>query len=162
MELGGIHHDRERVFLISTTHGAENHSLAAARATLKIFREQPVVEHIWSTGKALIDGFNAAAAEAGIGDFFQALGVPCNPYIVAKDRNGAVSLPLRTIFLQELIKHGIIANNFTPNWSHSAADVDRTAEAARSALRVVARALDEGWEKYLDGSPTKPVFRTYN
>ena len=31
MELGGLHHARERVFLLSTTHGAETHSLAAAQ-----------------------------------------------------------------------------------------------------------------------------------
>ena len=34
MELGGLYHDRERVFLLSTTHGAETHALAAAIATM--------------------------------------------------------------------------------------------------------------------------------
>ena len=32
MELGGLDHDKERVFLMSTTHGAETHALAAAIA----------------------------------------------------------------------------------------------------------------------------------
>ena len=30
MGLGGLDHDKERVFLMSGTHGAENHGLAAA------------------------------------------------------------------------------------------------------------------------------------
>ena len=35
MERGGLHHDGERVFLLSTTHGAETHALAAALETMK-------------------------------------------------------------------------------------------------------------------------------
>jgi len=31
MELGGLKHDRERVFLLSTTHGAETHALASIK-----------------------------------------------------------------------------------------------------------------------------------
>jgi glutamate-1-semialdehyde 2,1-aminomutase len=34
MRLGGSDHDRERVFLLSTTHGAQTHELAAAIATM--------------------------------------------------------------------------------------------------------------------------------
>jgi glutamate-1-semialdehyde 2,1-aminomutase len=38
MKLGGLDHTRERVFLLSTTHGAETHSLAAAWETLNVYR----------------------------------------------------------------------------------------------------------------------------
>ena len=38
MRLGGLDHDSERVFLLSTTHGAETHSLAAAWETLNVDR----------------------------------------------------------------------------------------------------------------------------
>ena len=43
MERGGIYHDKQRVFLLSTTHGAETHSLAAGIATMKFYQENPVV-----------------------------------------------------------------------------------------------------------------------
>jgi glutamate-1-semialdehyde 2,1-aminomutase len=36
MERGGLEHDQERVFLLSTTHGAETHGLAAAIATMHV------------------------------------------------------------------------------------------------------------------------------
>ena len=36
MEAGGIYHDRERVFLLSLTYGAETHCLAAALETMRI------------------------------------------------------------------------------------------------------------------------------
>src|SRR5439155_16536341 len=34
MQLGGIDHDRERVFLLSSTHGGETHAIAAGIATV--------------------------------------------------------------------------------------------------------------------------------
>ena len=36
MELGGLHHDRERVFLLSTTHGAEHAGLVAGITTMAV------------------------------------------------------------------------------------------------------------------------------
>ena len=42
MELGGLHHDRERVFLLSTTHGAEHAGLVRI-TTMPVSREEPVV-----------------------------------------------------------------------------------------------------------------------
>ncbi|MDD1710847.1 MAG: glutamate-1-semialdehyde 2,1-aminomutase, partial [Methanoregulaceae archaeon] len=53
MELGGIHHDKDRVFLLSTTHGAENHALAAALKTIEIYKEKAVIEHLWRQGERL-------------------------------------------------------------------------------------------------------------
>ena len=50
MRLGGLdHHDRARVFLLSTTHGAETHALAAAIATMRVYQHECVIEHL--TGK---------------------------------------------------------------------------------------------------------------
>ena len=162
MELGGLDHDKERVFLISTTHGAENHALAAARATLKIFRENTVIEGLWQRGQELKDGLNRAASGAGAAEYFEAGGVPCSPWFTIRDKSGEASLPLRTLFLQEMVTRGVLINYLAPNWSHTIDDIARTCEAAESSLAVLRRAVDEGWEKYLDGAPVRPVFRQYN
>ena len=53
MQLGGLEHDQPRVFLLSTTHGAETHALAASLETIKIYRERNVVEFLWQQGKRL-------------------------------------------------------------------------------------------------------------
>src|ERR1017187_9608214 len=53
MRLGGLEHDQPRVFLLSTTHGAETHALAASLETLRIYREQNVVEFLWKQGERL-------------------------------------------------------------------------------------------------------------
>ncbi|MCS6944274.1 MAG: glutamate-1-semialdehyde 2,1-aminomutase, partial [Sutterellaceae bacterium] len=50
MELGGLRHSKKRVFLLSTTHGAEYPSLAAAMATMAIYRCEPVVQRLYEAG----------------------------------------------------------------------------------------------------------------
>lgn len=162
LDLGGLSHDGKRVFLISTTHGAENHALAAGMATLDIFKTEPVIEHMWAIGKRLIDGLNAAAADAGIAAQVNAYGYPCSPALATLDGEGKPSMEFRTLFLQEMVRRGVIANYFAPGWSHTEAQVDLTVAAAREAFGVYARALDDGWGKYLEGPVVKPVFRPYN
>jgi glutamate-1-semialdehyde 2,1-aminomutase len=162
MELGGIHHSNPRVFLLSTTHGAETHSLAACIATISEMQEQDVVGHIWKMGQALQDNFNALAREMGLSEAIVCAGYPCSPAIIAKDRDGHASMPLRTLFLQEMISQGVLIPYIAISFSHSESDVSRTLEAARRALAVYARALDEGTDKLLVGQPVKPVFRRFN
>ncbi|MEM9411578.1 MAG: glutamate-1-semialdehyde 2,1-aminomutase, partial [Planctomycetota bacterium] len=58
LELGGLYHDKERVFLLSTTHGAETHSLAAAIATMKFYQEHPVIETLEERGFSLKSGID--------------------------------------------------------------------------------------------------------
>lgn len=162
MELGGLFHGKPRVFLISTTHGAENHSLAAARAVLRVFREQNVVDHMWRIGGLLIQGLNEAARGAGIARHFKAFGFPCNPAYAITDQPGTPSAGLRTLFMQEMVKGRVLMPYLAPALAHTEADVARTVETAAGAMRVVARALDDGWENLLDGEPVKPVFREFN
>jgi len=162
MELGGIHHDKKRVFLISTTHGGENLSLAAMRAALMVYREQPVVAHLWKVGGALIEGLNEAAKSAGLADYFEAYGFSCSPYFACYDQSGAPSAELRTLFLQEMIKRNIVVNYFSPSYSHSMDDVSQTIEAAAETFQVYARAVEHGSEGLLQGPAVKPVFRPYN
>ena len=162
MELGGVRHGKKRVFLISTTHGAENHALAAMRAAIGVYRTENVIEHLWKIGGQLMDEMNSAAAEAGLSENFKAVGFPCSPYYECRDADGNVSLPLRTLFLQETIHNGVMMSNVTPSFSHTELEVDLTIAAVGSALKVYARALEDGWEKYLDGPVVKPVFRPHN
>lgn len=54
----------ERCFISGTYHG-ELTGMAAAKATLKILRTKPVVEHIWRVGSELQDGFDEAFDRLG-------------------------------------------------------------------------------------------------
>jgi len=162
MELGGLRHGAKRVFLLSATHGAENHALAAARAVMRVYREEPIIEQIWRVGQKLIEGLNAAARQAGIGERFSAYGYPCSPYYVCKDAAGEPSTAFRTLFMQEMIRHGVLLTYAAPSAAHHDADIEVTTEAARKSFNTYARALASGVEQFLEGPPVKPVFRAHN
>jgi glutamate-1-semialdehyde 2,1-aminomutase len=162
MELGGLDHDRERVFLLSTTFGAETHSLAAALETMRIYEREPVIEHLYRQGERLIRGLNQAIADHELEGYFGLTGKPCNLVYFTCDANKERSQPFRTLFLQEIIKRGVIAPSLVVSHSHSDEDIDRTIDAINDALGVYRMALEDGVEKYLVGRSVKPVFRKFN
>jgi glutamate-1-semialdehyde 2,1-aminomutase len=162
MELGGLWHDRERVFLLSTTHGAETHAMAACLKTIDIYRENHVVDHFWQCGRALADGVTRIAGELGIAEFFQVAGKACNLVYVTRDADKQPSQVFRTLFLQEMIKRGVLAPSLVVSYSHGEQEIAKTLEAVGEALNVYAKALREGPERYLEGRPVKPVFRKRN
>jgi len=162
MELGGLEHDRPRVFLLSTTHGAETHALAASLETIRIYREQDVIAFLWKQGERLREMISRSIAENGLEGAFEVVGRSCNLIFATRDQDHKPSQAFRTLFMQELIRHGIVAPSFVVSFSHSDVDIERTAEAVYAAHRVYRKALDEGVEKYLEGRPVKPVFREYN
>lgn len=164
MELGGIRATgKERVFLISTTHGGENHGLAAGLAVLDVLETNDVSGHIWRIGRALREGTQRIASACGLGDLIKSSELEPTLYFDYFDAQGTPSLPLKTLFAQEMIGRGILfAGRFVPTFSHTEADVERTLEAYADACAVYKRAVESGTEKFLVGEPVKPVFRQYN
>jgi glutamate-1-semialdehyde 2,1-aminomutase len=162
MELGGLDHDKPRVFLLSTTHGAETHALGASLETIRIYRDNDVVGYLWKQGERLSALVNRSIAENHLEGFFELAGRPCNLIFMTHDQNQVRSQPFRTLFMQELIRRGVIGPSFVVSYSHTDADIDRTAEAAHGALAMYRKALDEGIDKYLEGRPVKPVYRRFN
>lgn len=163
MKLGSIEFEgQERVFLLSTTHGAEMSALAAFIATVKVMQEQNVIEHIWQYGQKLMHVINNVAKDYGINDYFIADGIPCSPYYITLDKNKENSYPLRTLFNQEMIKKGVFMPWIALSLSHTEKELEKTEEALRHAMKIYSLALEDGYEKYLEGHIIKPVFRKYN
>ncbi len=161
MELGGLNHSRERVFLLSTTHGAETHSIAAGIATAKCYQQMGVIETLEARGAQLRKGIERITGELGIQDKFGVISRNCNLLFYTRDPEGKPSQPFRTLFMQELVRRRIIAPSFVVSFSHTEADIAQTLDAIGESLVIYKRALSEGHEKYLHGRPVKPVFRKY-
>lgn len=161
MELGGFDHVHRRVFLMSTTHGAETHALAAALATMQIYGNEPVVETLYARGARLRAGIDAIVAELHLEEQFALMGRDCGLLYATRDETGAPSQPFRTLFLQEMMNRGVIAPSFVVSYSHTERDIDATIEIAGEALWVYSRGLREGIGKYLQGRPVKPALRNY-
>lgn len=161
MELGGLNHSRERVFLLSTTHGAETHSIAAGLATYQCYQELGVIDVLYARGAALRAGIARITQELGLQKYFGVVSRDCNLLFFTRDAEGQPSQPLRTVFMQELIRRRIIAPSLVVSYSHSEKDIAYTLEAIGEALMVYKQALTDGYEKYLLGRPVKPVFRRF-
>jgi glutamate-1-semialdehyde 2,1-aminomutase len=163
MKLGGILDEgRERIFLTSTTHGAEMSGLGAFIKTIEICKRDNVTDHLWSYGEKLVDGINGIAKELGIGDHFFVEGAACSPNYTALDKDKNVSLAFRTLFSQEMIRNNILMPFIALSYSHKETELEITLAAARKVLAVYAAALENGIEKYLHSPVIKPVFRKYN
>lgn len=163
MEVGAINRPgQERTFLVSTTHGGEMASLAAFLETVAVYEEKDVVGHLWDYGAKLMTGLEAVAREAGVAQAFQLQGNAISMNYLTFDRAGEASLPLRTLFSQEMIRNGVLMPWIAQSFAHGETELQRTLEAARAALKVYAQALDGGVERFLEGPAIKPVFRQYN
>lgn len=160
MELGGLEQDAPRVFLLSATHGGETHALAAARETLDMTREGRVTDTVWAVGRALQNGLNHASAAAGLGDVVACGGYPCSPILTfAAERSDG----LRTLFMQEMARRGVLIPYIAPSVSHGEEELAFTIGAAEESLKVVRRVLDgEPLERLLVGPPVQRVFRRFN
>jgi len=161
MELGGIRCERERVFLLSTTHGAETHALAAAMAVMRIYREEAIVERLEDRGRRLGAIVGDVIAAHGLEEHVLLLGRPSNMVFATLDADGQRSQPFRTLFLQGLVEGGVLGPSFVVSAALSDDDLDRTGEAVDRALAGYAAALDGGIERWLRGRPVRPVMRPF-
>jgi glutamate-1-semialdehyde 2,1-aminomutase len=163
MMLGGLEHPSPRVFLLSTTNGGETHSLAAAIATIREMTERRVIEHMWRVGEMLMTGFNAIAREFGVNKHIEMIGYPCSPAITFLDRDKRHDAALRSLFLQETIREGVLIPYVAPSYAHGELEVEQTLQAVRNAMPLLRKALERGdASSFVVGSIVKPVFRRFN
>lgn len=163
MELGGLKHNKRRVFLLSQTHSSETVGLAACRATLEECQRVDISRHIWSLGKKLVDGFRALAKAEGVAEYVRIIGFDCNPQIVCTHLDGTPWPELSTSFHEELISWGVLMPWITITYSHGQEELDQTFEALRLAMRKIAGVVATGRvRESFEGDPVKPVFRPFN
>ena len=163
MELGSITNKKEeRVFLLSTTHGAEMNGLAAFIETIKFLKTNNVIKHNWDYGNRLIFEGNKIAKKIGIDKFFYFSGIACSPIFNCLDKEKKNSLEFRTLFLQEMIKQKVLIPWVSISYRHNKKTLKKTLLALEKTLIVYKKALKYGIKKYLKGHTVKPVFRKFN
>ncbi|MFI5692997.1 glutamate-1-semialdehyde 2,1-aminomutase [Kribbella sp. NPDC051586] len=162
MERGGLRDERERVFLLSTTHGAETHALAAAVAVMDVYAEEGIVERLHAVGESLAAGVREVAASAGVEDHVVVRGRASNLVFATLDENLEPSQSYRTLFLRELILGGVIGPSFVVSAALTEEDIARTVDVVGQACVMYRKALDAGDPSpWTGGRPVKPVFRRY-
>jgi glutamate-1-semialdehyde 2,1-aminomutase len=162
MELGGLRTDASRVFLLSTTHGPETAGLAAYLAVARTYRERDVVGEMEAAGVALATAVSAEIEAAGLAEFVEVLGRPSCLVFATRDADGQPSQAYRTLFLQELIRHGVLGQSFVVSAAHTDDDIRHTAEAVAAALVVYGKAVDAASvDGLLVGRPVAPALRSH-
>lgn len=145
----------------SMTFGGEALSLASAIATINEMKEKHVIEHIWAKGTLLKEGYNRLSREMGLREYTWCVGLPCHTQFVFKDKSGKDDLDLKSLFLQETIKRGILFSGVQNiSFSHTDSDLEKALTAIKAAFDIMKKAVDENRVSYyLEGKPVQPVFR---
>ncbi|QKW09696.1 glutamate-1-semialdehyde 2,1-aminomutase [Streptomyces sp. NA04227] len=160
MERGGLRHSGDRVFLLSTTHGAETHALAAAMAVQTTYVEEGITARLHALGERLAAGVRDVAAGMGVGDHLVLRGRASNLVFATLDENRQPSQQYRTLFLRRLLAGGVLAPSFVVSSALDDADIDRTVDVVAQACAVYRKALEAADPTpWLGGRPVKPVFR---
>lgn len=162
MELGGIRREGEdKLFLISTTHGAETTGLAAMIATIEAFKQHNMIESNWTRGATLKLRLEQIVRKHGLDSALQLLGYPCLFVLVCRNPAGAPDDAFRTLMMQEMIARGVLFQGMIyPTWSHQQPEMDHLARAFDESCAIYRKAIDAGsTNNLLIGRPAKPVFR---
>ena len=149
----------EDVFFF-TTFGGEALSLAAAKATIEELRDRGGPTVLSRQGRKLREGYNQAAAEAGVSDYTRCVGFDVRT-VVTFDAAAGPPLVLKSFVQQELIKRGVLWSGFhNMCLSHDDEDVAHVLAAYREVLPLLKNAVDSGdVARRLRGTPVEPVFR---
>ncbi|MBP6421667.1 MAG: glutamate-1-semialdehyde 2,1-aminomutase [Propionivibrio sp.] len=162
MELGGIRREGDdKLFLISTTHGAETTGLAAMIATIEEFKRHDMIASNWARGEALKQRLEQTVRKHGLESSLQLVGYPCLFVLVCRDAAGVPDDAFRTLMMQEMIARGVLFQGmFYPTWSHQQPEMDHLAMAFDESCAIYRKAIGAGTtDGLLIGRPAKPVFR---
>lgn len=163
MELGSIvKKNEERVFLLSTTHGAEMSSLGAFIQCISFLKEKNVIQKNWDTGNELFKTVNQISKSLNIEKNFKLKGIVCSPYYETRNLSGELDPSLRTLFMQEMIKNGVLMPWISICYRHDKTILKKTINAVEKSLHVFKKALNGNVKNFLKGHIIKPVFRKFN
>jgi len=114
----------EDVFF-SGTFGGETLSLAAANTIIDKYRKENVIEHLNEIGKYLLNQLNLLIKDQNLEEYFSTSGHPSWSFLHIKERDKYNSFEIKTFFLQETLKRGIITlGTHNLSYSHTKKDVD--------------------------------------
>ena len=162
MELGGIRAEGEdKLFLISSTHGAETTGLAAMLATIEAFKAENMIESNWLRGEILKSTLEKIIEKHQLSSFLKILGYPCLFALACHNSKGEVDDFYRTLIMQEMIARGVLFQGlFYPTWSHQQLEINHISMAFDESCKIYRQAIEAGsTEQLLIGRPVKPVFR---
>jgi glutamate-1-semialdehyde aminotransferase/spore coat polysaccharide biosynthesis protein SpsF (cytidylyltransferase family) len=150
----------EEIFF-SFTFGGEAASLAAAMATLDVMERENYWQHVWKQGAKLQHAYRELAGQHRLTELTDCGGLPPWTVITFQDSQPWSALQLKSLFQQEMIRHGILfSGSQFISLAHSDDDIERTIHAYGEAFRVLRFALDcTAVDYFTQGEPIELIFR---
>jgi len=150
----------EEIFF-SFTFGGETLSLAASLATMTKMQNKPVIETIKKSGQKLLDGITKIIDENELNDIFHIGGQPTWTILGMKDTEKYCSWTLKTLFLQEMLKRGILTlGSHETTYAHSDEDIDKLLKSYHEVMPILKNGIrNERVIELLDCNPLTPLFK---
>ncbi len=104
---------------VSSTFGGEGVGLAAARATIKIYQREPVIERLWKTGETLMDSVPELE------------GYPVHPHFPGEGKWGETTDLSRKAAQKGVLFH---PSGLNPMYEHTGEDINQTVDVLRELL----------------------------
>ena len=122
----------------SGTFGGETLSLAAANAIINKYKKEKVVDHFYEIGTYLLERLNRIIDNENLGDIFWTSGHPAWSFLHIKEQEEYNSFEIKTFFLQESLKRGIITlGTHNLSFSHTKREIDRLIEVYAEVLPMI-------------------------
>lgn len=162
MRLGGLEPEGDRkLFLLSSTHGAESVGFAAMISTVEYIQRENVIPENWRRGELLQARLQEHISLSGLEHHLRVIGYPPLLQIAVEGTEGITAAELSTLLRQEMIARGVLFQSlFVMTPSHGESEISETVTAFAEACKVIRNAVELGSiDGLLTGPPVKPVFR---
>jgi glutamate-1-semialdehyde 2,1-aminomutase/spore coat polysaccharide biosynthesis protein SpsF len=151
--------EMEEVFL-SSTYGGEALSLAAAIATIRKMRREPVIQGLWKIGSRISAKAEAAIQAHGLGPVISLGGLDPWRLLTFRDHPNAPGALSKTFFIREMLAQGVLMMaSHNVCYAHDETDIEHV---GRAYDRVLGRLAEElrtpGLEQRLGCPAIRPVF----
>ena len=152
--------EMEEVFF-SGTFGGETLSLAASLATIEKIQKQNVINHLWTYGQNLGDSIDQLIARYGLEKAINLYGYAPWKIIQFLEHTNATAFEIKTLFVQEMIKRGILINSsFNINFAHGVLEKYKILKAIEEVFFIISDCLKNGRLMQCLKSPAiKPLFK---
>ncbi len=144
----------------SFTFGGDMLGIVAAETVLDVLEREPVLEHVETIGRRLLDGVSDLIRHHELEGCIGTSGYPARHFLTFTD-DGEDGLLLKSVFQQEAIAGGILAAGYhAPSYAHTSQDVNETLQIYDQTLATIARCLStKSLAERLSGWRVQPVFR---
>ena len=145
----------------SGTFAGETASLAAAKVVLTKVRDGGILEHIYTQGEKVLNGVSECIKRYDAENIIEISGHPAWTIITLKDVAPYKSWEIKTLYLQEMFRRGIITiGSHNMSYAHTDEDVKSLLQAYDEVIPTLKTAIDEkSLNKILEAEPLQPLFK---